>query len=174
MVIQTLSFCETPLAATKYMLQRDSGEKAVRTFISDVVKPFGEELDILVDRRIDLLKQVVRKYKNPSFDITKCLNVMFADEPGIDGGGLTREYFHILMESLSTPSDGELALFEGQAGHLIPSHNYDFVSGGLFVLVGKMILYVILNKCKGIPGIAPAVVSYLVSGNVMLQSRRCH
>ena len=141
-----------------YLMSSES-YKALAKFISDVVKPFGEELDIHVARGNNLLKQVLRKYKNPAFDITKPPNVEFVDESGVDGGGVSREYFFMLMASLCKSQDGGITLFEGQPGHLVPSHNYDFVSGGLFVLVGKMILHALLNKCKGVPGVA------LISGN---------
>ena len=57
-----------------------------------------------------------------------------------------------------------LRLFDGQLGHVAPSHNYDFVSGGLFVIIEKIILHALLNNCNGVPGISPAVVSYLISG----------
>lgn len=42
-------------------------------------------------------------------------------------------------------------------GHLVPINNYDVLSGGLFV-------HAILNDCHGVPGLSPAVVSYLISG----------
>lgn len=50
-------------------------------------------------------------------------------------------------------------------GHLVPIHNYDVLSSGLFVLAGKMILPSILNDCNGVPGLSPAVVSYLTTGS---------
>lgn len=59
---------------------------------------------------------------------------------------------------------GGINLFEGQVGHLVPIHNYDVLSGGLFVLAGKMILHSILNDCNGVPGMSPAVISYLMTG----------
>ena len=59
---------------------------------------------------------------------------------------------------------GAINLFEGQLGHLVPIHNYDVLSGGLFVLAGKMILHSILNDCNGVPGMSPAIISYLMTG----------
>lgn len=85
------------------------------------------------------------------------------DELGVDAGGFTREFFHLLMERLKSQV-GSLNLFEGHVGHLIPIHAYDVLSGGLFVLAGKMILHSILNDCNGVSGLSPAVVSYLTSG----------
>ena len=51
-------------------------------------------------------------------------------------------------------------VFEGLPGHLVPIHNnnyynnYDVLSGGLFILGGKMILHAILHDCNGLPGIS--------------------
>ena len=133
-------------------------------FVASAVTQFGEELDVHINRNADLLPQVLRKYKNPAFEITKPLNVCFVDEPGLDAGGVTREYFYLLMRRLQTPTVS-LNLFEGVNGHLLPIHNYDILSGGLFVLVGKMMLHSILNNCTGLPGLSPAVVAYLVTGS---------
>jgi len=79
------------------------------------------------------------------------------DELGVDSGGFTREFFHLLMERLKSQV-GSLNLFEGQVGHLIPIHDYDVLSGGLFVLAGKMILHSILNDCNGVSGLIPQLL----------------
>jgi hypothetical protein len=137
---------------------------SVRTFVASAVKQFEEELDVHINRNTDLLPQVLRKYKNPAFDLTKPLNVCFADEPGLDAGGVTREYFYLLMRRLQRPAVS-LNLFEGLNGHLLPIHNYDILSGGIFVIVGKMMLHSILNNCTGLPGLSPAVAAYLLTGS---------
>ena len=153
---------DTPLAAIAIAKVPANSLKA---FIEAAVKPFGCDLDVEVDRNTDILKQMLRKYKNPSFDITKRLCIEFVDELGIDAGGVSREYFHLLMERLKQGPGGAINVFEGLPGHLVPIHNYDVLSGGLFILVGKMILHAILNDCSGVPGISPAVVSYISTGS---------
>lgn len=67
---------------------------------------------------------MLKKYKNPGFDTTRSLCVKFVDEFGVDAGGVTREFFHLLMERLKSQV-GSLNLFEGQVGHLVPIHDYD-------------------------------------------------
>jgi hypothetical protein len=59
---------------------------------------------------------------------------------------------------------GTFNILEGKNGNLLPVHNYDILSGGLFVLLGKMIMHSILNNCMGLAGLSPAIVTYLVSG----------
>lgn len=121
-------------------------------------------MDVQVDRNSDMLKQMIRKYKHPDFDITKPLNVQFVDEIGVDAGGVTREFFHLLMERVQGACTGGISLFEGRTGHLLPIHDYDLLSGGLFLLVGKIIIHAVLNNCTGVSGLSPAVASYLISG----------
>ncbi len=151
-----------PLVASAKMKTEDAFS-VLKTFTAEAVKPFGCEVDVEVDRKNDLLKQMLRKYKNPEFDVTRPLSVEFVGEQGVDAGGVTREFFHLLMERLKSQG-GSINVFEGQAGHLVPIHNYDVLSGGLFEQAGKMILHAILNDCNGVPGLSPAVVSYLNSG----------
>lgn len=62
-----------------------------------------------------------------------------------------------------TSSDG-ITLLEGTLGHLIPKHDYELLSSGLFVTMGKKILHAVLNDCQGVPGISPAIVKYIATG----------
>ena len=71
--------------------EKENAFENLQNFISAVVKKFGQELEVEIDRNADILHQTIRKYKNPAFDVTKPLSVSFTDEPGLDGGGLTRE-----------------------------------------------------------------------------------
>ena len=90
-----------PLAAAG-MVTREDESGALTRFIQGAVVLFGVEVDLHVNRGKDILPQMIRKYKNPLFDVTKPLNVQFvgADEIGIDAGAITKEYFHFLVESL--------------------------------------------------------------------------
>lgn len=151
-----------PLASS-VIVKAEDALSSLHSFTTQTVKRFGCEIDLEVDREIDLLKQMLRKYKNPGFDVTRPLCVEFVGEAGVDAGGVTREFFHLLMERLKKQGVST-NLFEGQLGHLVPINNYDVLSGGLFVQAGKMILHSILNDCHGVPGLSPAVVSYLISG----------
>lgn len=154
-----------PLAAAGMVTPEDESAALTR-FIQGAVSSFGVEVDLHVKREQDILPQMIRKYKNPSFDVTKPLNVQFvgADEIGIDAGGITKEYFHFLVESLKQQSPDGITLLEGTVGHLLPKHDYELLSSGMFVIMGKMILHAVLNNCQGISGMSPAIVKYIVTG----------
>ena len=55
-------------------------------------------------------------------------------------------------------------LFEGETGHWVPRFDYDRISGNMLKLVGRMILHSILNSCRGLKGVSPAVIQYIITG----------
>ena len=118
---------------------------SLQKFVEEGVQTFHVDMDVQVKRDVDILTQMIRKYKNPAFDIRKPFNVEFKDEFGIDSGGPTRE-------------------FEGLQGHLVPRHDYELLPGGMFVLLGKMIPHSVLNGCCGVSGLSPAVIAYICTG----------
>ena len=155
---------ERPLS-TCFFRNDSTGLESLKRFTSSAVSSFGDELDLVIDRKKDVLEQAARKYKNSSFDVTRPLNVSFKGESGLDAGGLTREYFQLLIDRMQKQTSASITLFEGCNDHLLPIHNYDLLSGGFFILAGKMILHSILNKYHGIMGLCPAVVVYLITGS---------
>lgn len=96
-----------PLSSGAIFNSSENALENLQTFVKAVVPQFGEDLDVHINRKTDIIPQVMRKYKNPAFDISKPLNVHFSNEPGLDGGGLTQEYFHLLMKTLQR-RDGSL------------------------------------------------------------------
>ena len=89
-----------------------------------------------------------------------CLNIFLK----VDAGGPTTEYFFYLMDELTRGNLSGLRLFEGQPGHLVPRFDYDIISGNIMKLVGRMILHSVFNHCRGLSGLSPAAVSYILSG----------
>ena len=154
----------SPLSSTALVEKNGNALDHLQRFVAAAVQQFGQELDVHIDRKSDMLEQVLRKYKNPAFDLRKPLNVCFVGKPGLDAGGVTREFFHLLMKRMQGPG-ASFNLFEGRIGHLLPTYNYDMFSGGLFILAGKMVLHAILNNCSGMQGLSRAAIAYLSSGS---------
>lgn len=84
-----------PLASSAIVKAEDA-VSSLNSFTTQAVKRFGCEIDLEVDRENDLLKQMVRKYKNPGCDVTRPLCVEFVGEAGVDAGGVTREFFSLV------------------------------------------------------------------------------
>lgn len=57
-----------------------------------------------------------------------------------------------------------ITLLESALGHLVPKHDYQLLLSGMFIIMGKMILHAVLNNCRGISGISPAIVKYITTG----------
>ena len=112
---------DMPLAAAS-ILTADEDTEALVKFTRSAVQPFGLEVDLRVTREQDVLPQMIRKYKNPIFDVTKPLNVEFVGlgENGVDAGGITREYFNLLMEGIKQRSSNGITLLEGNLATSFP------------------------------------------------------
>lgn len=143
--------------------------EALRAFICYVNVTPAPEVDLVITREKSVIVQLLKKYKNPNFNLRSPLNVQFVSsgtiEPGVDAGGPKREFFHMLMNELFRGGFNGIQIFEGEKGHLVPVNNYDLLSTHFYEIVGKMILHSLLNQCRGLEGISPAVVNYIVSGN---------
>lgn len=142
--------------------------EALQDFIGNTTKPYLPELGLTISRDKSMLYQIVRIYKNPQIEFGAPLNVTFISsgtfEQGIDAGGPTRDFFNQLMNEIVHSSFNGIKLFEGEMGHMLPVPNYDLVSGHFFEMVGKMILHAVINKCKGVKGISPTAIKYILSG----------
>jgi len=142
---------------------------SLRDFINSVAQPLVPQVALIIDREKSIMSQVLKEYKNPNFNLQAALNITFHScgrmEPGVDAGGPTKAFFYLLMQELGRGSFNGIKLFEGEIGHLTPSCDYDLISSCFFKIVGKMILHSVINGCKGIAGISPAVISYIISGN---------
>lgn len=150
-----------PLAAATKIRKLDP-QDALWQFITGVAQPHAPAVEMVITREKSFVNQALRKYKN----LRSPVNIQFYSagrvEPGFDAGGPTRDFFYHLMQELVTGSVNGIKLFEGEMGHLTLSFDYDLVSSCLFIMVGKMILHSILHECRGISGISPAVVNYIL------------
>ena len=92
-------------------------------------------------------------------DLKRRLSVTFIGEPGVDDGGLSREYLRLLMKAVS-----DCSLLAGPPTRRIPQHNTFALQKGYFRVMGEMI---VMSLCNGGPGpmcFSPVVVDYLFGG----------
>lgn len=82
-----------PLTAST-IVNADDAAESPREFTAEAVKPLAMQLE--VDKSSDL-KQMLRRYKYPSFDLTRPLCVEIKE---------TREGFHLLMERVNSQIGG--------------------------------------------------------------------
>lgn len=65
-------------------------------------------------RREHILEDTLNKVVQPGLNFKKPLRVVFKGEPGIDEGGLRKEFFQLLIKNLFDPSYGMLNFNEKQ------------------------------------------------------------
>ncbi|XP_031557085.1 probable E3 ubiquitin-protein ligase HECTD2 [Actinia tenebrosa] len=173
------SFCQYPfilsLAAKRYIMQKDSEsqmivmarkslmEKVQRREMPDMGMLF---LNIKVRRSnliSDSLNEIARKQK----DLKKKLKVTFAGEPGLDMGGLTKEWFLLLIRKIFKPEYGmftyheksRLYWFNNECKDQDEEFNLVGVLMGLAVY-NSIILDIRFPSCVYKKLLSPAVVPY--------------
>ena len=123
-----------PLSVTK--IRKLDPLDALHKFIS---------VDLVITRERNMIAQLLKKYKNPSFNICCPLNVQFISsgvfEIGIDAGRPKREFFNLLINELVRGNFNGMQVFEGETGHLLPINNYELISSHFYKMVGRMILH---------------------------------
>ena len=56
---------------------------------------------IQIDRQSpNFLRDVIRIYKRYGFNLKSTPDIEFINEMGVDGGGLTKEYFHLVLTKI--------------------------------------------------------------------------
>ena len=126
-----------------------------------------ESLTIL---REDLWRESVAIFKNPKFQETARPMVTFEGEAGIDRGGLGKEFGTLLGENMFSP---EANIFEGIHGRKLPIYSTERIYSRMFQLVGKMMLYLIIDLDIHFPCFSRLVYEYIVSGSFEAASHHC-
>ena len=109
--------------------------------MSSVLEKLGKKLTgaprrITVDQ-CDVLADILPLYKDPEFDPSRPVRVVFKDQPAVDSGGPRKEMYSLVYKTLACST--VYKLFEGQAGRLMPFHNASTVFSGMMKTLGKMI-----------------------------------
>ena len=93
-------------------------------------------------------------------DPNKYLKVTFIGEPGIDDGGPLREFFHLLLESMSRDNN----LFCGDYGYRTPRINIVELGRNTYYHVGTMIAMSLVHGGPRPCFFTPAVADYIIYG----------
>ncbi|CCE62074.1 hypothetical protein TPHA_0B04020 [Tetrapisispora phaffii CBS 4417] len=111
----SITFCQHPtllslglkISIMNYEVKRIMEFEAEQAFLKsiDQHKQFDVYFKIKV-RRTHITSDSLKSIKNHPKDFLKSLRVEFIDEPGIDAGGLRKEWFLLLSKSLFSPMNG--------------------------------------------------------------------
>lgn len=112
------SFCQYPfilsLAAKRYIMQKDSESQmlvmARKSLVAKVQRREMPDMGMLFlnikVRRSYLISDSLNEISRKQRDLKKKLKVTFAGEPGLDMGGLTKEWFLLLIRRIFRPEYG--------------------------------------------------------------------
>ncbi|XP_054709612.1 probable E3 ubiquitin-protein ligase HECTD2 [Uloborus diversus] len=112
------SYCQYPfilsIVAKKMILQRDSEQQMIlnarRSLMSRALHQQAPDIDVfflnLNVRRSHLVSDSLNEIARKQSDLKKKLKVTFVGEPGLDMGGLTKEWFLLLIKQIFDPDYG--------------------------------------------------------------------
>ena len=97
-------------------------------------------------------------------ELQRDLEIIFEGEKGMDRGALTREFFYVAFQCTMENKFKDMQLMVGDEGHVLPDATGEYLTHA-FECIGKMIAHAVYNGCRGLPGLSPALQSYLVYGS---------
>ncbi|PVD29768.1 hypothetical protein C0Q70_09025, partial [Pomacea canaliculata] len=149
------SFCQYPfilsIAAKRMILQKDSEQQMIiqarRSLVAKVQRRQLPDVGMLflnlTVRRSHLVSDSLNEIAHKQHDLKKKLKVSFAGEPGLDMGGLTKEWFLLLIRKIFHQEYG-MFTYDKRAGvhwfSLAPCENYQE-----FNLVGVISFHILMG-----------------------------
>lgn len=162
-----LSATDTELPSASSSVQLDEGSTS---HVLSLYKGKKEQGTVFIEvNRFQLsrLRQIMKIYKDPHFQLTKSPDVNFYNEQCADLGGPTKEFFHDAIACFVKVDPAfNIQLFGGLRGHFIPFYGVDAVASGCFEIAGKVVAHSILHDGPGFVGLAPCLREYLATGCV--------
>ncbi len=131
-------------------LSMDSLRDVVRS--AKIRKSLGDSPRLRVDaddEEDEWMEAAIAFYKASKFDREGQLRVYIRGQPGVDTGGLRRQFFSVVFETLATSESSKL--FEGSANRLRPTFRMSNLSSGLLRVVGTMAAHSYLLDGQGFP-----------------------
>ena len=105
------------------------------------------------------MSSAVAFYKASKFDKDGQLRLYMRGQPGVDTGGIRRQFFSVVFNKLALSSS--LKLFEGSANRLRPTFRLSNLSSGLLKVTGTMVAHSYLLDGQGFPFLSDCCYYYL-------------
>ncbi|XP_025020411.1 probable E3 ubiquitin-protein ligase HECTD2 isoform X2 [Python bivittatus] len=150
------SFCQYPfiisIAAKKVIIQRDSEQQMIniarQSLVDKVSRRQRPDMNMLFlnvkVRRMHLVSDSLDELTRKRADLKKKLKVTFVGEAGLDMGGLTKEWFLLLIRQIFQPDYGMFTYHKDSHCHWFSSLNCDNYSE--FRLVGALMGLAVYNS----------------------------
>ena len=121
--------------------------------------PNRSECQRLIVRRKHVFEDALHRYKS-GLELTKYLKVTFVGEPAADEGGPLREFFYLLVQSISKNN----SLFCGEEGNRVPQVNAVELKKQTYKKVGEMLATSLVHGGPAPHFFSEAVADYILFG----------
>ncbi|KAG8435235.1 hypothetical protein GDO86_013257 [Hymenochirus boettgeri] len=150
------SFCQFPfiisIAAKKVIIQKDSEQQMIsiarQSLVDKVSRRQKPDMNMLFlnikVRRLQLVSDSLDELTRKRTDLKKKLKVTFVGEAGLDMGGLTKEWFLLLIRQIFHPDYGMFTYHKDSNCHWFSSFKCDNYSE--FRLVGTLMGLAVYNS----------------------------
>lgn len=150
------SFCQYPfilsLAAKRFIMQKDSESQMIvmarKSLVAKVQRREIPDMGMLFlnikVRRSHLIHDSLNEISRKQRDLKKKLKVTFAGEPGLDMGGLTKEWFLLLVRKIFRPEYGMFTYDEKSRTYWFSKNCMD--NDSEFNLVGVLMGLAVYNS----------------------------
>ena len=92
--------------------------------------------------------------------------MVFDGQPGVDGGGLLRQFYSTVNSQLTDASNSSTRLFEGSEFNTLPKSTSETCLSEIFIIIGKIFSHNICQGGEGFPYLALPIYMYLVTGSI--------
>ena len=113
------------------------------------------------DDDLDWVEAALAFYKQSKFIKEAQVRVSIRGQPGIDTGGVRRQFFSVVFSKLAQPSSSSFTFFEGSTNRLRPAFKASTLSSGMLTTIGTMVAHSILLDGQGFPFIADFCYYYI-------------
>ena len=127
--------------------------------LRELLRGFSTQKEKLKGDEEDVLNDALVYYKDPYFDPTKRLRIVYTGQPAVDKDGVSRHFFSQLLQVISE------MFFQG-TNYKSPIYNADTVASDVMKYIGIIIVHSILFGGPGFPVFSPSVYRYIATGDV--------
>ena len=129
------------------------------TVLKELQKGLSTQKEKLKVDEEDVFNDAMAYYKDPSFDPSKRLRILYSGQPAVDTGGVARHFFSQLLQVISQ------MFFQG-TNYKSPVYNADIVASGMMKYIGTIVVHSILQGGPSFPVFSPSVYRYIATGDV--------
>ena len=126
----------------------------------------SEDSTRIIVRRKHILQDTLHKLRN-GLDVGGHIRVVFVGEAAVDDGGPLREYFYLLMKSISEYT----SIFCGPSDNKVPRHNVLELQKKTYYYIGVLFGLSLIHGGPAPQFFSSAVADYIIYGASNVKAR---